>query len=121
MDQKTLKIVIWDDQNGGFKQNDAGRFQARTLHWSGDTVIKDQGKKKISEIQNGNGLPDIKSPSDLRGWKTEIKFEKGVISEIDLASILLHEKFAFPGPLPDGRRFAGSVEELDSGSDSPDK
>jgi hypothetical protein len=128
VDKRTVKVVVWDSGKGDFKQNDAGRYQARTLHWSGDTLIEDQGEKKIAEIQKGDGLSDLKSFSDLTGWKTTIDFEDDNVSKISLVEIFSGESFAGMGgnngfafaQQPSGKVSDGRVKELDAGSDSLD-
>lgn len=129
LDKKLLKVVIWDSQKGDFKHNEAGRYQARTLKWSGDTVIEDQGEKKISAFATDSGLPDLKSVSDLLGWKTGITFDNGHVSKISLvvmfagesmAGMVGNNSFAF-AQQPTGKISTERTKELDKGSDSLDK
>jgi hypothetical protein len=128
-DKKLVKIVVWDPNKGDFKQNDAGRYQARTLKWSEDSIVEDEGDKKISEIAAGNGLPDIRSVTDLIGWKTGIVFDNDYISRISLVVLFSGESMAgLVGPngfqfaaKPSGKLSAERTHELDEQSDSADK
>ena len=129
VDKKLVKLVMWDPDKRGFKRNDAGRYQARTLKWSGDTIIEDQGEKKVSAFATDNGLPDLKSVTDLVGWKTGITFDNGLISRISLVVAFRGESFAGMvgsgsfafAQQPTGKLPTKRTKQLDKESDSLDK
>jgi hypothetical protein len=124
-DKKLIKVVVWDETKGDFKRNDTGRYQAQLLKWSKDTVIEDEGEKKISEIEAGNGFSDLKSVTDLVGWKTAVTFKKDSASKISLLAAFSGESFAgmggnngfsFISP-PSGKTPVERTQELDKESD----